>query len=64
MCHNHSLLFYLSDPGRGRSRGDTPPEPKMSDQSDDEFDTEDDVQMHAEAPPGRPPQGQPQPLQV
>ena len=31
------VLFPLSD--RGRSRGDTPPDHKMSDQSDDEFDT-------------------------
>ena len=31
------VLSPLSD--RGRSRGDTPPDHKMSDQSDDEFDT-------------------------
>ena len=33
---NHGFIS-LSD--RGRSRGDTPPDHKMSDQSDDEFDT-------------------------
>ena len=31
------VLLLTSD--RGRSRGDTPPEHKMSDQSEDEFDT-------------------------
>ena len=31
------LFVIISD--RGRSRGDTPPEHKMSDQSDDDFDT-------------------------
>ena len=30
---------YISVSDRGRSRGDTPPDHKMSDQSDDEFDT-------------------------